>query len=144
MNLSNLALHGQLRLEVLPVAKDACHGKNPTPRPIAHAPVVLLEAAVDLDGLPALGMAYVVDGDVVVLAPEEWHVGEGRTLADDGASDGLALPLGQHPVLDAHEAAAARVWPSRSVADRKDPLGGGLQIRVHDNPLLDPQSRLLG
>src|SRR6185503_540408 len=104
------------RLEVLPVAKDARHSKNPTPRPIAHAHVVLLEVAVYLDRVPALGMAHVVDGDVVVLAPEEWHIGEWCALADAGAGDGLDLPLGQPPVLDTHETTAARVWPSRGVA----------------------------
>ena len=46
MIISNLVLHDQLGLAI-----------------------VLLEAAVDLDGLPALGMAHVVDGDVVVRAP---------------------------------------------------------------------------
>src|ERR1043166_5250282 len=98
MNGSNIVFYRQLRFVVLPIAKDARHRKNPITRPIPHARVVLLQAPVDLDGLPALGMADVVDGDVVVLAPEEGHVGEGRTLADDGAGDGLALRLGPPPV----------------------------------------------
>ncbi len=78
-----------------------------------------------------------------MLAPEERDVGEGRALADDGARDRLALPLGNHPVLDAHEAATTRVWPARGVADGEDPLGCCLQVRVYDNSLLDPQSCLL-
>ena len=104
MNGSDLVFHRQFRFETLPVAKDARHRKNPITHPVPHAHVVLLEAAVDLDGLPALGMADVVDGDVVVLAPEEGHVGEVRTLTDDRAGHRLALPLSQHPVLDPHEA----------------------------------------
>src|SRR5207244_10895236 len=107
MNVSNLVLHSQLCLEVLPVAKDARHRKDPAPRPIAHAPVMLLEAAVDLDGLPALGVAHVVDGDVVVLAPEEWHVGAGRAVAVDSASVGSGLWMDGHTARDSYASVAA-------------------------------------
>jgi hypothetical protein len=63
-------------------------------------------------------MTDVVDGDVVVLAPEEWHVGEGSALvADDCSGDGLALVLRKHPVPDTHLDASVRVWPARDVAD---------------------------
>jgi hypothetical protein len=121
-------------------ARDRQHS---APYPIAHAAVVPLEAPVDLDGLPGLSMAHVVDGDVV-LTPEERNIGEGRALTDDGARDRLVLPLGNHPVLDAHEAATAWVWPARGVADGKDPLACCLEVRVYDDALLDPQSCLLG
>src|SRR4029079_15680863 len=100
MNGSDLVFHRQFRFETLPVAKDARHRKNPITHPVPHAHVVLLEAGVDLDGLTALGMGAAVDGDVVAAVPKEGPVGEGRTLAYDGAGDRLALPLGQHPVLD--------------------------------------------
>src|SRR5574338_1609683 len=81
----HLPFHRQLRLEALAVTKDARHRKDPITGPIPRARVVLLQAAVDVDGIPALGMADVVDGDIVVLAPEKGHVGEGRALPDDGA-----------------------------------------------------------
>lgn len=49
-------------------SEDAHHRQDAAPRPILHARVVLLEAPVDLDGLPALDMTYVGDGDVAPIA----------------------------------------------------------------------------
>src|SRR4026207_1059697 len=118
MMVSDLALHRHLGLEVLPVAEDAGHRQHSTAGPVTDTPIARLEAAIDLDGVPVLGVTHVVDGDVVVLAPEERHVGEARAVADDGAGDRLALPLRQYPVLDAHQAAPPRGRPARPLPGR--------------------------
>lgn len=38
---------------------------------IRHSTILSIEIAVDLDRIPTLGVSYIVNGKVVVLAPKE-------------------------------------------------------------------------
>ena len=40
---------------------------------VSYRTVFCLKAAVDFDGVPLLCVANVIEGHVVVLAPEKWH-----------------------------------------------------------------------
>jgi hypothetical protein len=46
-------------------------------------------------------MTDIVDGDIVMLAPEKRHRGEGQGVPQHIESRGLSLALGDDPVLDA-------------------------------------------
>src|SRR5919108_3682400 len=138
------ALHGELRFEALAITKDARDCEHAAAIPVTQETITLLDAAVDLDGVPALGVADVADRDVVVLAPEERYVGERRAVTDEPTGDGLSVPLGQNPVLDPHEPAPTRIGPARRIADGEDASRGCFQRRVHDDALVDPESGLLG
>src|SRR5262249_5253327 len=140
----NLLLHGALGLEALAIAEDTGHRAHATAIAIAHDGIASLEIPVDFDRVPALGVADVVDRDVIMLAPEEWHVGKGRAVARDRAGAGLALPLGDDPMLDPDEAATARVRPSRGIADRIDARGRRLEMSIDDDTVVNPESGLFG
>lgn len=47
-------------------------------------------------------------------------------------------------MFDPHEGAAARIRPARGIADRKHAFGRRLEVRVHDNALVDLESSLFG
>lgn len=73
---------------------------------VLHQSVTRRKIAQHLDIVPMFKMAYVVDGHVVMLAPEKRRLG--ITLAATQHIDGgdLPLALGDHPVLHARIAAA--------------------------------------
>src|SRR3569833_4441217 len=111
---------------------------------VADEAVPLPDVAVDLDRVPAFGMADIVDRYVVVLAPEERHGAEGRALAEHVERRGLALPFGDDPVLDADALAGIGVRPARDVAGGIDVGRAGHEALVHADAFVDREARLLG
>src|SRR5437660_989823 len=69
------ALHGGLFLEAVDIAIDGGDGQHLAALPVAHHAVAPLDVALDVELVPLLGVADVVDRHVVVLAPEERHLG---------------------------------------------------------------------
>src|SRR5439155_5058461 len=96
----------RLDLEALQVAIDRSHRQHLAVAAIAHQAVARGNVAVDLDRIPFFRVAGVVDRHVVVLAPEERHVGEALAGAEHVFGRGLALPLGHDPVLGPDRRAA--------------------------------------
>ncbi len=82
-------------------------------------------------------MADIVDRDVVVLAPKKWHGGELVAVPKHVERGGLALALGDDPMLDANTLLAMGVGPARDVASRKDPGHAGFEVGVHDHPAVE-------
>src|SRR5688572_2820887 len=140
----DFALHRELRLHAGPVSRDRCHREYAVSLSVPYRAVALLQASIDLDLIPLGGVPDVVDRQVVVLAPEERDVREGRSLSGDGPAHRLTLPLGEHPVFNPNLAAASGVWPARGVADREDALRRCLEIGVDHDPAVDSQPGLLG
>ena len=102
------ALHRRFDLEARAVAAEGDDGGDPAALAVGDQRVARVEAAADLDRIPRLGVADVVERHVVVRAPEERHVAVGRRRAQHVARRGLAHALGDHPVLDAHRLARSR------------------------------------
>jgi hypothetical protein len=111
---------------------------------ITDRAIALLEVAYHPDLVPLLGMTDVVDRDVVVLAPEEGHVGKGLAPAENVACRPLALSLRDDPVLDANGAAMPDVGIAGDVARGEDAGGAGLEVLVDHHASLRREPRTLG
>src|SRR5690348_5201131 len=69
-------LHCDLGLQVLDVPEDGCDSESATVLLEAQETVFGSDVALDRELVPFLGMADIVDRDVVVLAPEEGDGGK--------------------------------------------------------------------
>lgn len=78
-----------------------------------------LDAAINPDLIAFFGMTYIIDRNVVVLALEEWHGVEAFALPEHVARCGLALSLGNAPMLDP-DVCAAVAMGRRDVPGRED------------------------
>jgi len=67
-----------------------------------------------------------------------------RNIAQHVAGGGLALPLGDDPVLDADLLAGQPVGPPRDVAGGPNPGSTGLEIGIDRDTAIDRDTRLLG
>src|SRR6185312_6389448 len=86
-------LQGDLGAQRRQVAADGGHGEPPAAAPVADRAVVGGGIAVDLQPVPAFGVADVADRQVVVLAPEERRLGEALPAPEDVARRDHAVAL---------------------------------------------------
>src|SRR5437660_6008087 len=112
-------LEDAFRSQAWQVARDRRHGKRTIATLVADGAITCGQRAIDRDGVPMLRMTDVVDGHVVVLAPEERHSIERLTLAEDISCGDLALTFGDHPVLDADPITRMAIGPACNVARGK-------------------------
>src|ERR1700680_3918571 len=111
-----VSFHRYLGLEAFEVTEDRGDGK--------HAPIALEPQDTVLRGniplsrelIPLIGMADIVDRDVVVLAPEEGHGGKSLAVPEHVERSGVTLALCHYPMLDANALAAMQIRPARNVA----------------------------
>ena len=96
-----------------------------------------VERTVDLDGVPSLGVADVLDRDVVVLAPEKRNRVEPLAIAEHVPSGHLTLALGDDPVFDADSRAGVGIGPSSDVAGGEHARRAGLEILVDGDAAID-------
>src|SRR5262245_38021871 len=66
-------LHRPLGLQARKIPAHGGDGEGPARTLVGHGGVAGVETTVDLDRVPALRVAHVVHGQVVVLAPEKGH-----------------------------------------------------------------------
>src|SRR5579863_5280029 len=126
------------------VARGRRHRKHAACTPEGYAEVVRGERSVHLGRIPLIRVSHIVDGQVVVLAPEERDGVEPLTRSKHVHRRDLPLALSDHPVLDADALTGVRVRPPRNVACGEHSRSAGLQIFVHRHPAIDIQSGLLG
>src|SRR5262245_54594197 len=89
-------------------------------------------------------MTDIVDGNIVVLAPKEGHGVERRLTTEHIAGCGLALSLGDNPMLDANGLARMAIRPSRDITRSVDAGRTGLQILIDSNAPVEIEAGLLG
>src|ERR1700730_5606748 len=133
------ALHRRFRVKAVVVAEDRRHRQGLLAPAIAHDRVAGGDVAVDVDPVPGRGVDDIVDGDVVVLAPEERHGGEPLAAAEHVARGDLALALGHDPMLDAHGFATASSRPAGDVAGGEDAGNAGLESLVDQDAAIERQ-----
>src|SRR5262249_19676075 len=92
--------HCHLLLEVLHVAKDRGYSQYLAIAAIAHQAITCREAALDFETVPFISVPDVVNGHVVMLAPEERDAGKSLFQSEYVARRGLALTLRHNPMLD--------------------------------------------
>src|SRR5436309_3544551 len=89
-------------------------------------------------------MPYVIDRQVVMLAPKERHRVEDLALPKHISSGGLALALGHNPMFDADTLCGMWIGPARDVARGVNSGYAGLEIAIDLHAAIKPQSRVLG
>src|SRR6476661_2899756 len=106
------SLHLRFRPEAFEIAIDGSDGENAALVLVSYRAVAIRDVAGDRQFVPRLGVADIVDRNVVVLTPEERHGVELLPRTEHVQRGGLALPLGDDPVLDAYRDAAVHVRPA--------------------------------
>src|SRR5690348_6080645 len=99
--------------------------------------------AIYVDPIPLPGVADIVDQQIVLLGPEERNSVEALARAEHVAGRGLALALGDHPMLDADWLASQSVRPPGNVARCIDANNAGLQILTDHDAAIDRYPGLL-
>src|SRR5207253_1591353 len=115
-----LLLEPELRPKARQVAPDSGYGKPLAVAPIGDRTVMRGGIAVDINAIPLLRVAHVVDGQIVMLGPEKRHCRKALPLPEDIPRCHHALALGEHPVFNADALARSRVGPARNIARRID------------------------
>src|SRR5215471_5107326 len=139
-----VTLHRHFRLEALDIPVDRGDREHAPVALIAQQAVPRHDVPHDRQLVPRLGVADIVDRDIVVLAPEERHRDELLAPSEHVERGGLALALGDDPVLDADALAAVWIRPARDVARREDSGRAGFQISVHDHATVELEAGLFG
>src|SRR5580704_19560512 len=106
---ARLSLQAYFGLEAREIAEDRDDRERATRAPHAHQAVLIGDIAFDDEVIPALGVAHIVDGHVVVLAPEERNRIERLAPAQHVESRGLTLSFRHDPMLDANGLAGESV-----------------------------------
>ena len=109
---------------------------------VRHGTIARIEAPIDLDSLPLLGVAHVIDSHVVVLTPEEWNSVKLFATAKNILGCYLSLALSNHPVLDANSLAGVRIGPAGDIAGSEDSGHAGFEVFVDFDTTIDRESSL--
>jgi len=89
------------QLQSLQIPRNRCHREGAATPLVGKSAVSRLEVSFDFDRIPILRVADVVDGDIIVLTPEERHRVERLAVAQDISGRNLTLTLCHNPMLDA-------------------------------------------
>src|SRR5215472_10538068 len=135
--------HRRLLLEIIDVAEDRGDREHLAVATITHEAVACFDVALNVEIVPRLGMPDVVDRHVVMLAPEERHVGKALPLAENVARCRLTLPLGHDPMLDPQILAGMGVGPARDVAGGKDSRHARFKVFIHRDAAIDLETGAL-
>src|SRR5262249_39549313 len=125
-----LLLHRHLGLEAGDVPEDRGDGERATALLVAHQAVLARNITLDRHFVPGLGVADIVDRDVVMLAPKEWYGLELFAPAQHIQRGRLPLTLGDDPMFDADALPRVRIGPARDVAGAIDVGRARLQVTV--------------
>src|SRR5207253_6313624 len=124
------ALHRRFDQQAFAIAVDGGDRLYAPALAVGHQAASRGDASDDLERIPPFGMADVVDGHVIVLAPEEGDRAIRLACAQHRLGRMLSLPFGDHPVLNPDGPAAARVGKPRDVIGCPDVLLSGPQHGV--------------
>src|SRR6266853_2306356 len=138
------SFHGGLSLQALEISRDGYSGESATAFLVRHGTIAGIEAPVDLDSLPLLRVAHIIDSHVVVLTPEEWNSVKLFTTAKNISSCYLSHALSNHPVLDANSLAGVRIGPTGSIASCEDSGHTGFEVFIDCDTPIDREPGLLG
>jgi hypothetical protein len=133
------ALPSPPRPAALQIPRDRCNSEGASPAFIKHGTIPSAEIAIDFDRLPTLGVPDIINGNVIVLAPKEWHGIEPLVIAQNVLCCHLPLPFSHYPVLYPNPISRMRIGPARNIARRKHPWGIGFEVLVdHDTAIPSP------
>src|SRR3989442_11516991 len=122
--------HFHLGFEAFAIAKYRGDGELLVAATVDDRAIVIFEAPVDVDRVAGLGVADIVDCDVVMLAPEEGDRIESLAAAEDIARCSLSLAFGDDTMLDADALAGMWIGPPGDVAGSEHTRGAGLEVLV--------------
>src|SRR5215471_8686224 len=108
LRLHCLALHRGFHHQAIGIAVDGSDREYLALAFISQCTVTSRDVTVDRQIVPGIGMAHVVDRDVIVLAPEKRYANELLPPAQHVDGGRLALTLSNDPMFDANRRAAVR------------------------------------
>src|SRR5476649_2743424 len=124
-------LHRRFGFQTVQVAEQGRHRQRVAAAPETDQAVLGHKVAFDGELVPAFGMADIIDGDVIVLTPEERNSCEFFAKPQHVARGRLPLPRGHNPMLHTDGCTAVPVGPARNVTGGIDVRRAGLEIIVH-------------
>ena len=130
-------------LEAREIAKDRGDRERASRATHAHKAVFAGDVAFDGEIVPLLGMADVVDWNVVVLAPEEGNRIERLAQTQHVEGRRLSLSFRHDPMLDANGLAREAIRPARDVAGGEDSGRARFEKRVDDKSAVDLEASRL-
>ena len=136
------SFHGGHSLQALEIARDGYDSESATAFLVRYGTITRSEAPIDLDILPLLGVAHVIDGYIVVLTPEKWDSVKFFATAKNIPGCYLPLALSNHPVLDANSLAGVRIWPAGGIASSEDSAHAGFKVFVDFDTSIDGEPGL--
>jgi hypothetical protein len=89
-------------LQALEISRDGYSSESATAFLVRYGTIARIEAPIDLDSVPLLGVAYIVDCHVVMLAAEKWDGVKPFATTKNIVGCYLSLMLRHHPVFDAN------------------------------------------
>ncbi len=138
------SFHHGLSPQALEISRDGYSGESATAFLVRYGTIARIETPIDLDRVPLLGVAHVIDSHVIVLTPEEWNSVKLFATAKNILSCHLSLALSDHPVLDANSLAGVRIWPAGGIAGCEDSGHAGFEVFVDFDTPIDREPSLLG
>src|ERR1700738_2475222 len=137
------SFHGGLSLQALEISRDGYSSESATAFLVRHGTIARIKAPIDLDSLPLLGVAHVIDSHVVVLTPEEWNSVKLFATAKNILGCDLTLSFSHHPLLDANPLAGVRIGPAGCIASCEDSGHAGFEVFVDFDTPIDGEPGLL-
>src|SRR5437660_1971139 len=138
------SFHSALSLQALEISRDGYSGESATALLVHHGTISRIEATVNLNSVPLLSVAHVIDSHVVMLTPEEWNGVKFFTTAKNIFSCYLSHALSNHPVLDANSLAGVRIGPTGGIASCEDSGRTSFEVFVDFDTPIDREPGLLG
>lgn len=132
------------QLQALEISRDGYSSENAAAFLVRHDTIARIDAPIDLDSLPLLGMAHVIDSHVVMLTPEKWNSVKLFATAKNIPGCDLTLSFSYYPVLDANSLAGVRIGPAGGIASSEDSRHAGFEVFVDFDTTIDGEPSLLG
>src|SRR3954468_5716904 len=96
-----VALHSKFRFQAVEIPIDRGNREHAVTALVCHRTILRLKRTVYFNGIPILRMADIVNGDVIMLAPEKRHRIKTLTPAEHVSRRHLALALRHDPMFNA-------------------------------------------
>src|SRR6185312_11354350 len=113
-----LLLELKFRSKTIEVTPDSRYGETLVISPICHRAVMSIRITIYIEAIPLLRVAHVINGHIILLAPEERNRREALFLPKHISCRDGALPLCYNPMLNTNVISDPRIRPTRNIAHR--------------------------
>lgn len=122
-----LCFHRCFGRQAVEIPRNGCDGENPAGFLVGYCAIPRIQAAIDLDFVPAFSVPDVTDGNIVVLTPKK--MGPHRTLPN-GPGDSWLLPALAAPRRPNARRVCARQCVDRASGRGENSRHAGFEVLV--------------